>query len=83
MCHVKQRKAIEILPLIQFTSDQLQNKLMDEVKLVSQIMDPKQGISGSNINASLFVTSEQEFENFDELPPGDDPSDVFMPFYEQ
>jgi len=80
--YVRLKKSIEILPLIEFSSEQIQDKMMDEVKIISDLMNPKKNIRKRDTSNAVIITGEEEFSMSSDINE-DDEAGIFMPFFDQ
>lgn len=80
--YVRKSKELEILPQVQFSTRQLQDKYMDDIKFVSSLTNPKSILKQKYIEKQMILTSEDDSQVI--LPyVEDDDAIAFFPIFNQ
>lgn len=76
--YTRKRKAMEILPQIQFSNTQLQKQVLETVKTAASVANPKDYISFKDKMVSI-IGADEDYGQFGNETEDFDPS--FLPFY--
>ena len=75
----RSKKAIEIMPLISFTNQELEQKMEGEIKELSQLMNPKININDNNSSEEIIFNNS--YETITVLENETDDINTFIPFF--
>ena len=78
----RHRRAMEIMPMVQFSNLQIQNQLLDTIKTAASVANPKDYIKFKQKFESGAIIGADDDYSFETVAPEEDALDSsFMPFF--